>query len=138
MNAAPPAESAKSANYIKSQIAYSIYDGRYKADKPRTSVAPPVQLFHPVFGRFKDAVKGDHALPDELIGATVEYMKAASALYPNEEQRRAALTPLLRKILGVNIQMVVGCEPGQNDSGRHRGNGDRGIAIPDPSRGRQK
>ena len=38
----PPADSAKSLNYAKSQLAYSICDGRYKANKPRTSVAPPV------------------------------------------------------------------------------------------------
>lgn len=107
MNAVPPAESAKSLNYIKSQIAYSIYDGRYKADKPRTSVAPPVQLFHPVFGQLLDAVKSNDALPDELVRATTEYMKAASALYRNEERRRAALTPLLRKILGFNTQMTM-------------------------------
>jgi hypothetical protein len=107
LSAAAPADSAKSSNYIKSQIAYSIYDGRYKADKPRTSVAPPVQLFHPVFGRFLDAVKSNHALPDDLIQATTEYMMAASAVYKNEVLRREALTPLLRKILGVNIQMIM-------------------------------
>jgi hypothetical protein len=107
LNAEAPAESAKSSNYVKSQIAYSIYDGRYKADKPRTSVAPPVQLFQPVFGRFLDAVKSNDALPDDLIRATTEYMKAASALYKSEEKRREALTPLLREILGINIQMVM-------------------------------
>ncbi len=107
MNAEAPAESAKSSNYVKSRIAYSIYDGHYKADKPRTSVAPPVQLFQPVFGRFLDAVKSNDPLPDELIRATTEYMKAASALYKSEEKRREALTPLLRKILGINIQMVM-------------------------------
>jgi len=104
--AMPPAESAKSSNYTKSQIAYSIYDGRYKANKPRTSVAPPVQLFHPVFGHFLDVVKGNHALPDDIICKTTEYMKAASAIYGNEEERRAALT-LLRNILDVNIQMIL-------------------------------
>jgi hypothetical protein len=59
LKAMPPSDSAKSSNYTKSQIAYSIYDGRYKANKPRTSVAPPVQLFHPVFGHFLDIMKND-------------------------------------------------------------------------------
>jgi hypothetical protein len=109
LKAMPPSDSAKSSNYTKSQIAYSIYDGRYKANKPRTSVAPPVQLFHPVFGHFLDIMKNDsdEALPDDIIRKTTEYMKAASAIYASEEERRAALTPLLRDILNVNIQMIL-------------------------------
>jgi hypothetical protein len=107
LKAMPPADSAKSSNYTKSQIAYSIYDGRYKANKPRTSVAPPVQLFHPVFGHFLDIMKNDEALPDDIIRKTTEYMKAASAIYANEEERQAALTPLLCNILNVNIQMIL-------------------------------
>jgi hypothetical protein len=81
LKAMPPADSAKSSNYTKSQITYSIYDGRYKANKPRTSVAPPVQLFNPVFGHFLDVVKSNDALPDDIIRKTTEYMKAASAIY---------------------------------------------------------
>jgi len=107
LNAMPPSDSAKSSNYTKSQIAYSIYDGRFKANKPRTSVAPPVQLFHPVFGHFLDVVNDNHALPDDIIRKTTEYMKAASAIYVSEEERRAALTPLLCDILKVNIQMIL-------------------------------
>jgi hypothetical protein len=98
LKAMPPADSAKSPNYTKSQLTYSVYDGRYKATKPRTSVAPPVQLFHPVFGHFLDIVKGNQALPDDIFRKTTAYMKAASAIYANEEERRAALTPLLRDI----------------------------------------
>jgi hypothetical protein len=52
-------------------------------------------------------MKNDEALPDDIIRKTTEYMKAASAIYANEEERRAALTPLLRNILDVNIQMIL-------------------------------
>ena len=107
LKAAAPADSAKSSNYLKSQIAYSIYDGRYKASKPRTSIAPPVQLFHPVFGHFLDSVKSTCALPDDIIHQTAEYMKAASAIYESEEDRRITLTPLLCDILDVNIQTIL-------------------------------
>ena len=107
LKAVAPADSAKSPNYTKSQIAYSIYDGRYKANRPRTSVAPPVQLFHPAFGHFLDGVKGNHALPDDIIHQTAEYMKAASAIYESEDKRRKVLTPLLCAILDVNIQMIL-------------------------------
>ena len=106
LKAVAPADSAKSLYYTKSQIAYSIYDGRYKANRPRTSVAPPVQLFHPVFGHFLDSVQSNLALSDDIVRQTTEYMKAASAIYESEETRRKVLTPLLCAILDVNIQMI--------------------------------
>ncbi|KAF8909284.1 hypothetical protein CPB84DRAFT_1947341, partial [Gymnopilus junonius] len=77
------------------------------ANKPRTSVAPPIHLFHPVFGHFLDDIKRNDAIPDDTIRLTTEYMKAASAIYANENERRNALTPLLSKILGVDIQTIV-------------------------------
>ncbi|KAG5634558.1 hypothetical protein H0H81_001534 [Sphagnurus paluster] len=107
LKAMPPSESAKSSAYTKSQIAYSIYDGRYKENKPRTSVAPPIQLFHPIFAHFLDNLKGTSDIPDEIIRRTTEYMKASSAIYPTEEKRRAELTPILCKILGVDIQTIL-------------------------------
>ena len=36
----------KSPIYLELQVVYSIYGGSYNANKPRTSIAPPVQLFH--------------------------------------------------------------------------------------------
>ena len=102
LNATPPANSAKS---LKSQIAYSIYDGRYEADHPRTSVAPPVQLFHPVFGHFLDDVKSGGPVPDETTRLTWDYMKSASAVYASEEERRWELTPLLCGVLGVRLNI---------------------------------
>lgn len=107
MKALAPADSAKSSKYTKSQINYSIYDGRYKADKPRTSVSLPVQLFHPAFGHFLDDMKNNGVpVPDDIIRQTTEYMKAASAIYETEAKRRVVLTPLLCRILGVDIQMI--------------------------------
>jgi hypothetical protein len=107
LKAEAPADPAKSSNYTKSQIAYSIYDGRYKANRPRTSVAPPVQLFHPAFGHFLDDMKSDHTLPDDIVCQTTEYMKAATAIYESEETRRRVLTPLLCAILDVKIQTIL-------------------------------
>jgi hypothetical protein len=104
LNAQAPADAAKSANYTKSQLAYSICDGRYKVNAPRISVSLPVQLFHPAFGHFLDNIKNDNfPVPDDIIRQTAEYMIAATAIYPNENARRDALTPLLRGILDVDI-----------------------------------
>jgi hypothetical protein len=88
-------------------MAYSIYDGRYNVKSPRTSVAPPVQLFHPAFGHFLDSVKSNDALPDDIIHQTAKYMTAASAIYPSELTRQNELLPLLRVIFDVNIQTVL-------------------------------
>lgn len=52
-------------------------------------------------------MKSNHALPDDIIGQTAEYMKAASAIYESEEKRRKVLTPLLCAILDVNIQTIL-------------------------------
>ena len=104
LNAQAPADAAKSTNYSKSQLAYSICDGRYKVNAPRTSVSLPVQLFHPAFGHFLDNIKNDNFfVPDDIVRQTAEYMIAATAIYPNENARRDALTPLLRGILDVDI-----------------------------------
>ena len=103
----PSSNSAKSSAYTKSQTAYSIYDGRYKAGSPRTSVAPPVQLFHPAFGHFLDVIRKENIIPDDMIRKTITYMKEASPVYPTEDKRRDKLTPLLSDVFGVHIQVIV-------------------------------
>ena len=107
LRAMAPSKSAEPENYTKSQLAYSIYDGRYDVKKVRTSVAPPVQLFHPAFAHFLDDSKSDRAPPDEIIRKTVAYMKAASAIYPSEAQRQNKLKPILGEILEVTIQSIM-------------------------------
>ena len=74
---------------------------------PRTSVAPPVQLFHPAFGHFLDDIRSNSPLSDDIIRRTTDYMQAASAIYKYEDERRNQLTPLLCKILGVDVQNIL-------------------------------
>jgi len=52
-------------------------------------------------------MKGDLAPPDDTSCQTVEYMKAASAIYTPEQERRKALSLLLCAILDVNIQSIL-------------------------------
>jgi hypothetical protein len=106
LKALPPSDSAKSSAYIKSQAAYSICDGRYKAGSPRPTVAPPVQLFHPAFGHFLDDISEEDPIPNDIIRETIAYMKEPSAVYPTENNRRDKLTPLLSNVLDVFIQVV--------------------------------
>jgi hypothetical protein len=117
LKAMSPSASAQSSAYAKSQILYSIFDGRYKAGSPRTSVAPPVELFHPAFGYFLDDIKNilvDN-IPHDIICETTSYMKATSAIYPSEVERCAVLQPLLSRILGVFIQSIVNRDKTSSD-----------------------
>ena len=87
---------------------YSIVDGRYKAGQPTRNVGPPIEIYHEAFSHFSDAIRNSEIIPDDdITRKTVKYMLAASAIYPDERSRAAKLTPLLEKILGVNIQMIV-------------------------------
>ena len=84
-----------------------IYDGCYDATEPIGTTAPPIQLFHPVFGHFLDDLSNDLCVPPEIVKATVRYMRASSAIYDNEAIRRAALEPRLGRILSSGVGTVV-------------------------------
>ena len=105
LNAISHSDSAKSATYPKSQI-NSIYNGRYNVNAPRSSVAPPIVLFHSAFGCFLDDIRSGCVVPDNIIRKTVEYMRATSGIFASETVRRIELSPLLCDILGVNIQTI--------------------------------
>jgi hypothetical protein len=107
LNAKSPSESAKSKEYKTYQHKSPIYDGRYDATKPIDTTAPPIQLFHPVFGHFLDDLSKDLCVPPEIVKATVGYMRASSAMYDNEAIRRATLEPHLGRILGNGMGTVV-------------------------------
>lgn len=106
LSAKSPSESAKSAEYKFYQQDFPIYDGRYNVKKPMETTAPPIQLFHPVFGHFLDDLASNLSVPPEVAKATVRYMRAASGIYHEEEQRRVAIDPPLHEILGTGISQV--------------------------------
>jgi len=102
-----PSSSAKSSTYPKSQIVYSIYDGRYKADVPRSSVGPPIELFHSAFGHFLDGIRcTDGNIPKDIIRYVTQYMQATSANYPDERSRRKILNPILSRVLNFHLQVI--------------------------------
>jgi hypothetical protein len=121
LKADAPSHSAKSVNYIKSQIAYSICDGRYKAEKPRTAVSLPVQLFHPAFGHFLDMDNDKIDIPDDIILQTTKYMIAASAVYESETVRYRALTPLLSDIIDMTLKPMTNEDHTSPDAGVEKG-----------------
>jgi hypothetical protein len=65
-------------------------------------------LFHPAFGHFSDTISNTSIVPDDdMIRKTTDYMKATTAIYPDEKTRTARLTPLLGEILNVDIQIIM-------------------------------
>jgi len=95
LKAVSPSDSAKLSMYPKLQLAYAVHDGHYKTTEPRSSFAPPVQLFNPVFGHFLDYMRSNITIPSDTVCRATEYMVAASAIYKDEEKCRAALNLLL-------------------------------------------
>ena len=105
-NALSPSDSAKSPEYPRSQLDYSIHDGRYRAVN-RSRIGPPIELFNPVFGHFLDDIRCTSGhIPVDTIRWTTKYMLASSGSYADELCRRVKLTPILSGVLGFNIQVV--------------------------------
>jgi hypothetical protein len=102
-NAKSPSESAKSKEYRVYQRNSPIYDGRYDNAKSQGTTALPIQLYHPVFAHFLDDLSSNSLVPPNIAKATVNYMKAASAIYENEGIRRQFLQPRLCEILAITF-----------------------------------
>ncbi len=85
-----------------------IYDGRYDIDSSTTTTAPPLQLFHPVFGHFLDDIADKKLdIPHETLRATARFMASASGIYETEELRRSAVLPHLSAALTIGMTKTV-------------------------------
>lgn len=108
--------SAKSQEYRKYQRTSPIYDGRYDAKNSTDTIAPPIQLFHPVFAHFLDDVTNqDLPVPQHILNVTVEYMRKSSAIYEGEEERTATLKSLLEDALRITITKRVNPDASKPD-----------------------
>jgi hypothetical protein len=96
-----PLKSLTSSEYREYQHHLPIYDGRYDANYYASTTAPPVQLFHPVFAYFLDnlANTGNVDIPDDVFQATVAFMRSASGIYQNEDDRKDHVVGHLVKML---------------------------------------
>jgi hypothetical protein len=79
----------------------TIYHGRYVATNPAETRAPPIQIYHPDFGQFRDDFTNkDLEVPAELVQATASFMcEAYGIYYTNEGTRRSAIRPKLLNVL---------------------------------------
>ena len=65
----------------------------------------PIELFHPVFGHFKDDAAKQLPVPEDVAYYTAEYMVTASRMYANESMRRTALKAILSELIGFPITL---------------------------------
>ncbi|KAF7374001.1 Proteinkinasesubdomain-containingproteinPKL ccin9 [Mycena sanguinolenta] len=99
-----PSQAAKSANYRMEQSGSNpLYDGRYDDANPAATIAPPVQLYHPVFARFIDDVNNTALeIPGEVLTKTHE---------------KARFAPLSKKALSLDITNLVNDDRTSPDGG---------------------
>jgi len=109
----PPSTAATSREYAKLQknSKTAMYDGFYaeKRGHPTViTVAPPIQLFHPVFQEFLDRIDDPKFEPDEasLFFASA-LLPTASEIPPSEEVALYKLRPLLSSLLDRVVGTVV-------------------------------
>jgi len=107
-NADLPHKSAKSTGYRTYQRNLPIYDGRYDVNSPISTTAPPIQLFHSVFGHFLDDIADEKLeVPQEVLRAAACFMAGASGIYEKEDHRKPAIFPHLAAALSMGMTKIV-------------------------------
>ncbi|PCH36541.1 hypothetical protein WOLCODRAFT_127314 [Wolfiporia cocos MD-104 SS10] len=91
-----PSQSAKPTNYLKHQNGSApILDGRY-GDHP-TSLAPPIEIYHPAFAAFVGNYHNESLTPPEdLVAATSKFMDDMSQISSLEHSRKSTREHLAR------------------------------------------
>ncbi|KAI0782763.1 hypothetical protein C8Q75DRAFT_811519 [Abortiporus biennis] len=97
-------DGAKFSRYaiIQSDPTLTIYDGRLPENPKFITVAPPIQIFHPVFHKFQ--FRCTTATPSkETIEKTFELMQLLAKISDSERRRSLPIRELLSEILGVPL-----------------------------------
>lgn len=101
-----PSQSAKSKEYWNNQRdpIQVIHDGRHSAHAGLSTVAPPVQIFHPAFNTFTQVSRDPDIEPtNEGLRKVQELMHLLSAIGQYEVSRNQAIRLKLSEILGVQV-----------------------------------
>ncbi|KAJ7797114.1 hypothetical protein B0H14DRAFT_2912595 [Mycena olivaceomarginata] len=104
-----PSVNAQSKSYNNYQgQKVPILDGRYNALKNRPTIAPPVELFHPVFACFRARLEEATAeVPEDIVRDTANLMRSSSAIQVSEQPRTQNTRTSLAKILKQSFLQVV-------------------------------
>ncbi|TFY74796.1 hypothetical protein EWM64_g9217 [Hericium alpestre] len=98
--AGTPSSNSKSVGaHAKCQDKHPVHDGCHVSDK-LPMVAPPVELYHPVFAKFLADVNNPALVPpDNVVQDTAKLMRHLSEIHPFEAAGEPGLRRLLRDIL---------------------------------------
>jgi len=109
-----PSAGAKSKEYAEGQAleGQAIHDGRLPPNPKFFTVAPPVQIYHPIFDQFTQRLSDPSVQPtNNDIKQAQDLMHSLSYIGTNEPSRNAMIRHKLREILDVDVRQ----EP--NDDG---------------------
>lgn len=106
-----PSKSAQSREFARRQgsLRTAIFDGSYVTDGDKIKVltiAPPIQIYHPIFQEFRDVVKSDSPLDPTIVDG-VSKMVSDMGKIRIEKEGAASLREHLAKILGTRVEQVV-------------------------------
>ena len=92
---------------LQGDIKTAMCDGYFKPGRPVEAMAPPIQIFHPVFQQFSDRINDPTFEPDEATIVSVsKLMSATMELYPSESEAFNKLHPLLSDLVGKDMVQI--------------------------------
>ena len=100
-----PSHGAKSKNFVRAQASLetAIYDGFYNPNRWVPTIAPPIQVFHPVFNSFLRAISDPNLVPHpEVLKSVSHFMDKATSVIP-EYAKNTDLRELLSNILNIPL-----------------------------------
>ena len=103
-----PSNAANSTEYNRIQGSQTaILDGRFNDLRYEATSAPPIQLYHPAFGKFS-ALARDHALvvPDDILKLTARFLRRVSAISTYDAPRNSESDDILAEILGITFNHI--------------------------------
>ena len=110
---ASPSKAATPKEYARFQQSSktAIYDGFYAhnwGEHPTVvTVAPPVEIFHPVFQQFLDRIDDPTFKPaPDVIPVVSQLMSATMEIHSSEDAAFAKLRPLLSDLLGTCVGQI--------------------------------
>ncbi|KAK0231368.1 hypothetical protein IW262DRAFT_1343836 [Armillaria fumosa] len=91
-----PSSNSHPSHYIRNQTSdAAILDGRFDPTNLTPTVAPPIQLYHPVFADFLGAMNDTSDLPEDLVVETGRLMRSASGIAVLENSCRTHISNIL-------------------------------------------
>ncbi|KAK0242163.1 hypothetical protein EDD85DRAFT_278209 [Armillaria nabsnona] len=103
-----PSSNSRPSNYIRNQASdTAILDGRYDPANSTPTVAPPIQLYHPVFADFLGAMDDTSDLPEDLVVETGKLMRSASGIAVLESSRSLPSRTHMSNILGFSLSQSI-------------------------------